>query len=50
MITIEKQRELFDKIIFGLEKAYISLIESKKQNNTEIVILQNNKIVKIRPK
>lgn len=49
MITIEKQTELFDKIIFGLEKAYLNLIEMKKQKNAEIVILQNNKIVKVKP-
>jgi hypothetical protein len=49
MTTTEKQTELYNKIILGLEKAYEKLIEFKKQKNTELVILQDNKIVKIKP-
>lgn len=49
MTTTEKQAELYRKILFGLEKVYEKLIEFKKQKNTEIVILQDNKIVKIKP-
>jgi hypothetical protein len=49
MTTIEKQIELRDKILLGLEKAYAKLIEFKKQKNSELVIMKNNKIVKIKP-
>lgn len=49
MTTVEKQIELRNKIILGLEKVYEKLIEFKKQKNTELVILKDNKIVKIKP-
>ena len=49
MTTVEKQLELKDKIQIGLENVYEKLIEFKKQKNTELVIIQNNKIVKIKP-
>ena len=49
MTTTEKQTELYNKILLGLEKAYEKLIEFKKEKNSEIVILQDNKIVKIKP-
>jgi len=49
MTTIEKQIEMKGKILFGLEKAYEKLIEFKKQKNSELVILRDNKIVKIKP-
>ena len=50
MTTIEKQIELRNKILLGLEKAYEKLIEFKKQKNTELVVMKDNKIVKIKPK
>ena len=49
MTTIEKQTELYNKILLGLEKVYEKLIEFKKQKNTELVIMQDNKIVKVKP-
>jgi hypothetical protein len=49
MTTIEKQAEMYDKIIIGLERVYEKLIEFKKQKNTELVVMQDNKIVKIKP-
>ena len=49
MTTIEKQLELRDKILLGLEKVYEKLIEFKKQKNTELVVMKGNKIVKIKP-
>lgn len=49
MTTIEIQTEEKNKILKGLEKVYEKLIEFKKQKNTELVILQDNKIVKIKP-
>lgn len=49
MTTVEKQLELKDKILIGLEKVYEKLIEFKKQKNTELVVIRDHKIVKIKP-
>lgn len=49
MTTVEKQLELKDKILKGLEKVYEKLIEFKKQKNSELVVIRDNKIVKIKP-
>ncbi len=49
MTTTEKQAELYNKILLGLEKVYEKLLEFKKQKNSDLVILQDNKIVKIKP-
>ena len=49
MTTIEKQMELKNKILHGLEKAYDKLILFKKQKNTELVVMKDNKIVRIKP-
>lgn len=49
MTTIEIQIEEKDKIIKGLEKVYEKLLEFKKAKNSELVILRDNKIVKIKP-
>lgn len=50
MTTIEIQIEEKDKILKGLEKAYEKLLEFKKMKNSELVVLRDNKIVKIKPK
>ncbi len=49
MTTVEKQTEMRDKILVGLEKAYEKLIEFKKQKNSELVVMRDNKIVRIKP-
>jgi len=49
MTTTEKQTELYNKILFGLEKVYQKLIEFKKQKKTELVIMQDGRIVKVMP-
>ncbi len=49
MTTVEKQIELRDKILLGLEKVYEKLIAFKKQKNTELVVIKDNKIVRIKP-
>lgn len=49
MTTTEKQTELYNKILLGLEKVYEKLLEFKKQKNSELVILKGNKIVKVKP-
>lgn len=49
MTTKEKQIELKDKILIGLEKVYERLIEFKKEKNSRLVIIRGDKIVKIKP-
>jgi hypothetical protein len=49
MTTIEIQNEEKDKILKGLEKVYEKLLEFKKSKNSELVVLRDNKIVKIKP-
>lgn len=49
MTTVEKQKEEKNKILLGLEKVYEKLIEFKKQKNSALVVLKDNKIVKIKP-
>ena len=43
------QKEIKKKIVEGLEKAYQKLLEFKKQKQTDLVILKDNKIVRIKP-
>jgi hypothetical protein len=47
--TVEKQNELRDKIIAGLELTYQRLIEFKRQKNSVLVIMKDDKIVKVKP-
>ncbi len=49
MTKREKQIELRDKIVKGLEIVYERLIEFKKAKNSELVIMKDGKIVKIKP-
>ncbi len=49
MTIIETQIEEKNKILKGLEKAYEKLLEFKKTKNSELVVLRDNKIVKIKP-
>lgn len=37
------------KILNGMEKVYDKLIEFKKKMNTELVILKDNKITRVKP-
>ncbi len=46
---VKTKDEFTNKIINGLEKVYEKLIEFKKQKNTELVIMKENKIVRVRP-
>ena len=48
-MTTENKIEKRDKILKGLEKAYEKMLEFKKKNNSEIVVIRENKIMKIRP-
>ncbi len=49
MTTIEEQIEMKNKILIGLEIAYAKLLEFKKQKNSVLVVLRDDKIVKIKP-
>jgi hypothetical protein len=49
MTIIEIQIEEKNKILKGLEKVYTKLLEYKKSKNSELVVLRDNKIVKIKP-
>jgi hypothetical protein len=49
MSNRDKQIELKNKIVAGLEKVYERLIEFKKEKKSELVIMQDGKIVKIKP-
>ena len=49
MTTNDKQLELKEKLLIGLEKMYTKLIEFKKQKNSELVVIKGDKIVKIKP-
>jgi hypothetical protein len=48
MTTKEMQLEEKHKILKGLEKVYAKLLEFKKAKNSELVVLRDNKIVKIK--
>jgi hypothetical protein len=49
MITVEEQNELRDKILKGLEISFERLIAYKKYKNSVMVVMKDNKIVKIKP-
>lgn len=49
MTAAEKQLELKKKMLMGLEKVYERFLEFKKQKNAELVIMQDDKIVKFKP-
>lgn len=44
-----KRTENQTKILEGMEKVYAKLIEFKKKSNSELVILKENKIVRVKP-
>jgi hypothetical protein len=48
-MTIEAKIERRNKILIGLEKAYEKMLEFKIQKNSEVVIIHNNKIVRVKP-
>lgn len=49
MTTIESQIAEKNKILKGLEIVYARLIEFKKAKNSELVVLRDNKIVRLKP-
>ncbi len=49
MKTTDNKDELTEKIITGIKQVRKKLIEFKKQKNSEIVIMEKGRIVKIKP-
>lgn len=49
MTTTEKHIDERNKILKGLEKVYEKLIKFKKEKNSELVIIRDKKIIKIKP-
>lgn len=49
MTATEKQNELYNKILKGLDKVYEKLVEYKKQKKSELVVLKDGKIKRIKP-
>jgi len=47
-MTTETKIENRNKILKGLEKAYEKMIAFKKSQKSELVIIQDNKIVRIK--
>ena len=47
-MTTENKIENRNKIFVGLEKAYEKMIAFKKERKSELVIIKDNKIVKIK--
>lgn len=50
MKITEIQQQEKQKILKGLEKAYERLLEYKKSKNSELVIMKDHKIVRVKPK
>ncbi|MBP2616060.1 hypothetical protein PYS58_23245 [Chryseobacterium indologenes] len=48
-MTKQDRAERKIKILEGLEKAYEKMLDFKRKSNSEIVIIRDNKIVKIKP-
>lgn len=49
METKEQLKEERDKIVKGLEQAYIKLIEFKKNKKSPLIVVRNGEIVAIDP-
>ncbi|CAI9679411.1 MULTISPECIES: hypothetical protein [Elizabethkingia] len=48
-MTKEAKNERKTKILQGLEKAYERMLKFKREKNSEIVVIRENKIVRIKP-
>lgn len=49
MTILEKQLEEKKRILIGLEKAYEKLLDYKQMKNSELIVLRDNKIMKVKP-
>ena len=48
-MTKEAKADRKNKILIGREKAYEKMLEFKKQKNSEVVVIIDNKIVRLKP-
>lgn len=49
MKTNKHIKEIREKIIKGLEEAYKSLVEFKKQKNSPLIISKDGKVIEVNP-
>lgn len=49
MKVLERENEIKEKVLEGLNLTYKRLVQSKKERNLELVVSQNGKIVRIKP-
>lgn len=48
-MTEKDKTEQKEKILLGLELSYQRMLEFKKQKNSELIVMQQGKIVRIKP-
>jgi hypothetical protein len=48
-MTPEQQLERQDKIVAGLKIAYQRMLEFKRQKNSELIVVRDGKVVRIKP-
>jgi hypothetical protein len=48
-MTPEQQLERQNKIVAGLKIAYTRMLEFKRQKNSEVVVVREGKIVRLKP-
>ena len=48
-MTLEQQLERQNKIVAGLKVAYARMLEFKRQKNSEVVVICDGKIVRLKP-
>ena len=49
MKTRDRNKELLEKVMAGMEKVWVKLIAFKKQKGTEIVVMKDGKIYRYKP-
>jgi hypothetical protein len=48
-MTPEQQLERQDKIVAGLKIAYQRMLEFKRQKNSELIVVRDGKVVRLKP-
>ncbi len=48
-MNLEEQIERQEKIATGLKIAYARMLEMKRQKNSEVVVMRDGKIVRVKP-
>jgi hypothetical protein len=48
-MTPDQQLERQDKIVAGLKIAYQRMLEFKRQKNSELIVVRDGKVVRIKP-